>query len=605
MARRPRAAALWLFGPALVLAAASAAMLLFTITDDDAWGPVERRGAAVVRSTTCVRCHPEQHASWRRTYHRTMTQRAQGGAVLAPFSGESFDYLGFRATMDRGADGKPRVRIGSVLDPSVELLAADVEMTVGSHRYQQYLARMDRGGAGEVWRLPIAWHVEEDRWIHLNGAFLEPEGTPGSEDDYLRHLSRWNDNCVFCHNTEPSPGAQADGSFATSVGELGIACEACHGPGGAHVERHANPLRRILAASALAGERSADRSIADPGELSPARSSEVCGRCHGNRIARDLASVLRGGDGFLPGEALADVSRPIYADSALGGSAETPFSERFWPDGTPRLSAYEYQGLLLSACHAQGEGLGCGDCHSMHSSDPSMQVRRDRKGDSSCRSCHDEVAIPAAHGGHSGAVTCAGCHMPRTTYGLVQGMISHRITSPDPGAWVGRDDQPDACTQCHVDRSRSWAAEAMGGLGLRGSAPTKALAEESWGSRVLLDLYGGDPLQRVLAADALAQSTTPAAAELRSRWLLGALEDEYPAVRFAAARGLAKVAEETDDDVTAVTIGAYDYLGDAGERLAIVDALRARFGADPFAQDDERRRWLFEHQARQLLWIGE
>ncbi|MCA9618608.1 MAG: hypothetical protein KC731_06295, partial [Myxococcales bacterium] len=182
---RPRLAAIWLFGPALVFAASALVGVGLTLADDDAWGPVERRGAAVVRSETCARCHPDEHASWRRTYHRTMTQEAVGDAVLAPFAGESLDYLGFRATMDRGADGRPHLRIAATEagegegegEGATPLLDVDVVMTVGSHRYQQYLARIDRQGEGEVWRLPVAWHVGEGRWIHLNGAFLEPEGT--------------------------------------------------------------------------------------------------------------------------------------------------------------------------------------------------------------------------------------------------------------------------------------------------------------------------------------------------------------------------------------------------------------------------------------------
>ncbi|HFE44024.1 MAG TPA: hypothetical protein ENJ18_00830 [Nannocystis exedens] len=602
MIDRSRAASLWLFGPALTFAAASAALLTRTITDEAAHPPVSGDRGAVVQSATCARCHPEQHRSWRRTYHRTMTQRATDEALLAPFAGEKLDYLGFRATMDRDSEGRPRVRIVALDEPGEPLLVATVVMTVGSHRYQQYLTRMDRGGTGEVWRLPLAWHVEENRWIHLNGAFLEPAGMPGNAQDYLRHLSRWNDNCVFCHNTEPRPGAEADGSFTTSVGELGIACEACHGPAGEHIERHRDPFRRILLATVA---EAGDPSITDPGDLAPDRSSEVCGRCHGNRIARDLAAVLRDGDGFLPGQNLAEVSRPIFADSVLGGSPEKLFEQRFWPDGTPRLSAYEYQGLQLSACYAEGEGLACVDCHSMHGGDPAMQLRPDRQGNATCRSCHDEVAIPSSHGGHTAAVDCAACHMPRLTYGLVQGMISHRISSPDPGALVGRADQPDACTQCHVDRSRTWAAEAMARLGLVGSRAQDPTAQESWASRVVLDLRGGDPLQRVLAADALAQPRTPVSAESRMRWLLGAFEDEYPAVRLAAARGLAKVADEAGDDLLRAKIDEYDFLGDAPGRLAVIDALRTQLGADPFAEHEDRRRWLLDHQERQLLWIGE
>src|SRR5690606_18462303 len=142
-----------------------------------------------------------------------------------------------------------------------------------------------------------------------------------------------------------------------------------------------------------------------------------------------------------------------------------PFAARFWPDGTPRLSAYEYQGLLMSPCYADGEpgGLGCGHCHAMHGDDPDGQLRVGRAGQGACIDCH--AGLPAEHGGHDHEprVDCLDCHMPAITYGLLEGMISHRITSPDPGAWIGRDDQPDACTQCHVDRSRLWAAESMAG----------------------------------------------------------------------------------------------------------------------------------------------
>ncbi|MEZ4454374.1 MAG: cytochrome c3 family protein [Nannocystaceae bacterium] len=593
-----RAADLVLFGPAIAFAVAAAIGLAWAAADDHAWGPIAR-GREVVGSSACARCHPEAHASWHRTYHRTMTQSADGDAPLAPFAGERLDYLGFRATMDRAADGRPRIRIDREDDPAA-ILDATVVMTVGSHRYQQYLARIDRGGGDEeVWRLPVAWHIGEARWIHLNAAFLEPEGAAGDEGDYLRHLSRWNDNCIFCHNTEPRPGLGEDGRFRSSVGELGIACEACHGPGEAHLDRHGDPLRRLLAAVDL-DDRDADGSITDPLRVDAARSSEICGRCHGNRIARDLAAVLRRGDGFLPGEALAEVSRPIFRDSTVG-DADHPFVERFWPDGTPRLSAYEYQGLLLSPCVAGG--LGCNDCHTMHGGDPSMQVRDDRQGSAACRGCHDEAAIPAAHGGHAPAIGCLECHMPRTTYGLVEGMISHRITSPDPGALVGRGDQPDACTQCHVDRSRTWAAASMAGLGLRGSPAGAPAEEEAWGSRVLLDLHGGDPIQRILAIHALGRPGASMTADERRRWIVDALEDEYPAVRFAALRTLRALTP--DDPRLQADLRGHDFLGEADQRVADVDALRARLGPGPLDDRPAIREWLASHRDASLLWIGE
>ncbi|MBK8265849.1 MAG: ammonia-forming cytochrome c nitrite reductase subunit c552 [Nannocystis sp.] len=602
-----RVASMWLFGPALLWGAAAIAGLCATIVDDTAWSTIDRTASVVVRSETCAGCHPVEHRSWRASYHRTMTQRAEGAAILAPFAGESLEYLGFRATMTRSERGAPHVRI-TRSDAAPALLDVDVVMTVGSHRYQQFLARIDRGGGPEdVWRLPVAWHLGEERWIHLNAAFLEPEGARGEEADYMRHFSRWNDNCVLCHNTAPRPGLGEDGRFNTEVGELGIACEACHGPASAHAERHSNPLRRLLAGVADAGA-SGDGSIAAPSRLSPALESAICGRCHGNRIAKDVGAVLREGDGFLPGTDLGASSRPIFAWSTLGDPPQAPFGERFWPDGTPRLSAYEYQGLLLSPCYADGAvgGLGCGECHTMHGEEPSMQVRQDRRGDAACRACHDDAAVPQGHGGHRG-ITCMDCHMPRTTYGLVDGMISHRITSPDPAAWIGRDDQPDACTLCHVDRSRVWAARSLRALKLSGSAiaAERAAEEESWASRALLDLYAGDPIQRALAAHAIAREAAPVSPSLRLSWLVDALEDEYPAIRIFALRGLRTLSERAGRDDLRGLLAAYDFLGEVDMRVAAVDAIRRAIGPGPLAAHPERVERLIAAQERQIVWIGE
>lgn len=587
-----------MFGPALGWLLVAAAGLIATGRDPGAWGAVDRRGSGLAGSEACAVCHPAEVASWRRSFHRTMTRPASGDAVLAPFAGEQLVSQGFRATMTRSGAGLPHVKVEAV-DGGV-LLDLDVALTVGSHRYQQYVARVDRGGGpGELWRLPVAWHLGERRWIPMNAAFLEPEGEPGDDEDFLRHLSRWNDNCILCHNTEPVPGlldrshgAGPSGQFASRVGEFGIACEACHGPAAAHVARQADPARRLLAGGG-------DPAIAHPGRLTPGDESGLCGRCHGNRIAADVGEVLRSGDGFLPGEPLASVSRPIFADSHVGGSEETPFAARFWPDGTPRLSAYEYQGLLQSPCFKQGEpgGMGCNHCHDMHGDEPDMQVRAGRKGQAACDGCH---ALDASHGGHRrGTVDCQGCHMPRVTYGLLEGMISHRVSSPDPGAWVGRHDQPDACTQCHVDRSRRWAAEQLPRLGLRGGPSAAEAEEEGWGPRVLLDLHGGDPVQRGLAAHALARAEVPVPAATRLAWLVDGLEDGYPAVRWMAWRAMQRLA----DPELARLLAGYDPHADVTLRVPAVDALRARLGPGPLTE--AQRLALEARQDATLLSIGE
>ena len=257
-------------------------------------------GAAYAGSGACRRCHEDHYRTWHRTFHRTMTQDASPGnasAVLGDFSGATYRYAGVEARMDRDPRGAFRMTFTPVAGGAAPPVTAVVSRAVGSHRYQQYLTRV---GDAE-YRLPMAFHVEERRWFHMNGAFLFPD-TVGSSaaasgaprfggGDYDRHVTRWNDNCVFCHNVGPnpgrqggSPGAPGAGIFRTEVAELGIACEACHGPGGAHARANRDPVRRY--ALHLAGR--ADPTIVNPSRLSPARSADLCGRCHGQRITDDI-----------------------------------------------------------------------------------------------------------------------------------------------------------------------------------------------------------------------------------------------------------------------------------------------------------------------------
>jgi hypothetical protein len=149
-------------------------------------------------------------------------------------------------------------------------------------------------------------------------------------------------------------------------------------------------------------------------------------------------------------------------------------------------------------------------------------------------------------------------------------MMSHRITIPDPKALLGRTDQPDACTQCHVDRTRSWADDP------------------SEGSRVELDLLGGDPVQRALAAHALARPGAVGDRKRRKAALALALEDDYPAVRWLAWRGYKALAPSD------AAIAAFDFMADPAQRLDVIEQLdvhehplRAKLPALEAGRDDK------------------
>ena len=548
----------------LLVGAAVAARTAIESVRAEVGTPRDLHGQPFAGSNTCLRCHERHHRSWARTFHRTMTQEVSESSVLGDFQGATLRYRGWSAHMFRNHDGAFRVQ---VRDARGQVHTDDhVVMTVGSRRIQQYLAERD----GAVVRLPVAWHIEEGRWMHMNGAFLTPD--PHAEDpqegtDFDRHVVRWNDNCVFCHNVGANPGRRdpispvGEPTFDTHVAELGIACEACHGPGARHVERNRYPWRRY----ALHHGDGADPTIVNPARLNAERSADVCGRCHGQRMTSDIAPFLQRGDPFVPGDDLALFSEPLWRDTEMQGEAR--FEERFWLDGTPRLTAYEYQGWLQSPCTVGGE-MTCTTCHGMHEGDIHGQVRNDavrdgHKGDGACVTCH-AGSVDDGHDRHAGKVACVDCHMPRIVYGVIDVHRSHRISIPSanlaPTNAGELSQPPNACQLCHLDHG----ATALG---------------TQW-------LFGGDPVERAVAADAWGRSEVVHERLARGMLLEAMRSDPYPAVRRIAHRALRRrdpsVAWSWYDPLTPLRVrnrAVYELRSDAVIPLA-TEVLRLRQRAD-------------------------
>src|SRR5262245_30186116 len=239
-----------------------------------------------VTSDACRACHPEQYATWHATYHRTMTQPATPETVVAPFDGERLAAQGQAYGLRRDGDGF-WVDVGGE--------RRQVVMVTGSHHQQRYWLRGQDGNALDL--LPFAYLIGDRRWVPGDAVFLMPEMAAG----IVPRL--WNANCVGCHSVAGTPGAATPrDSPDTRVAELGIACEACHGPGAEHVRVNAEPTRRYARHLGTEG----DPTIVNPSRLAPDRASEVCGQCHGVFRFRDLDSWRRHGPGFRPGATLED-----------------------------------------------------------------------------------------------------------------------------------------------------------------------------------------------------------------------------------------------------------------------------------------------------------
>ena len=253
--------------------------------------PIQIAGDGYVSSDTCRACHPSEYASWRASYHRTMTQVATPEAVVANFSHVLVtDVPGnpiqlerrgseFWATLDDpdsppGAGGRP------------SRVERQIVMTTGSHQQQAYWYRT--GHSRVLGQLPAMFLIGEQRWIPRPAAFMRPPA-----DGVFSETGRWNGVCINCHATHGKwmfdagiPSNLSDAQSAeTTTAEFGIACEACHGPAREHVRANQSPVRRYV--RHLSG--AADPSIVQPQHLLPARTSEVCGQCHGvwNYYQRD------------------------------------------------------------------------------------------------------------------------------------------------------------------------------------------------------------------------------------------------------------------------------------------------------------------------------
>jgi hypothetical protein len=539
----------WRLGLTLLVLLQGGLTLLVLRGSDE---PESPRGLPVIRrddgtyatSSACRSCHPGEYASWHRSFHRSMTEPASERTLRAPWTGVR---LGWRERSyelyRKGAEFwvslpdpalTPRTRAEAAQVPSV---ARRVVMTTGSHHYQAYWLQGERGN--ELLQFPFVYHFESQRFIPRQDAFLDPPDAP-------QPSIRWNSNCIQCHSVggEPRHDLKTD-RFETSVAELGIACEACHGPAAAHVRQHQNPIERY----ARQLDDTPDPSVVNPARLPPAVSSEVCGQCHAYFVPKDTQKWWQTGfsGAYTPGDELAQ-SRLILQyeaeiereDPLISASLESIF----FPDGTIRVGGREYNGLVRSACYeraAPGHELGCLTCHELHGETPADQLKAEAAPGARCLDCHSKVGDALeAHTHHpkgSSGSNCYNCHMPYTTYALFKGIRSHRITSPN-ATRAQAFSTLNACNLCHLDRSLTWTAAALERW--YGQPAPKLEAAEAELPHAVIGLLRGNAATRVLTAYGMGWDLAQAASgkHWQAALLAELLDDPYSAVRFVAHRSL-------------------------------------------------------------------
>ncbi len=327
--------------------------------------PLQQREDGYTSSDSCQACHPSQYATWHRSYHRTMTQVASSSTVRADFAGVQVDAVHgrpmrltrngerFFAEFDdpdwSGAEGAaPRI-------------SREVVMITGSHHQQIYWYATGRDRL--LGQLPGAYLIAERQWIPRRTAVLHPPSDP-----VFSETGHWNAVCIACHTTSGKP--EFDTPFGSApvesqtvqsrVAEFGIACEACHGPGEAHVAANRNPARRYRQHF---GD-TADETTTQPMRLAANVSSQVCGQCHGiwefstpadERLANSRGLPYRPGAELTATRFLAQPTRNADTPAMQRLLEEDPnfIRDSFWPDGMVRVTGREYNGLIESPCFVQ------------------------------------------------------------------------------------------------------------------------------------------------------------------------------------------------------------------------------------------------------------
>ncbi|HSR41502.1 MAG TPA: tetratricopeptide repeat protein, partial [Longimicrobiales bacterium] len=441
----------------------------------------------------------------------------------------------------------------------------------------------------------------------------------------------WNSGCAACHSTglrkNYSPTSE---TYATEWVDLDVACEACHGPGSAHVDR----AMAALEGGTTGGDAApADASRADarptpsglpvrfephdPAAWAPDAATgtarphpgpdpddqlDVCGRCHARR------SPLT--ERFEHGAPLLDAYRPALLEEGL-----------YFADGQIRDEVYVWGSFVQSAMLRAG--VTCNDCHEPHG----LELRAE--GNGVCTRCHVASVFdgPDHHGHPDGSegAACVACHMPERTYMGVDPRRDHSLRVPEP-AVAEAVGAPDPCTSCHVGMTPGEAAAA---IAARRDGPPIRRTERH--AQAIEAGRRGDPDARAGLLELIRDPLAPAITRATALSLLGpgpdpedvaaldaGMADPDPVVRIGALRAVrdapsaelvSRAAALLGDPVRAVRLAAVEatapLLAGAAAPDGVPEGLRSALAAGLVeyreaqeAQADRPEAWM------NLAWLA-
>lgn len=472
-------------------------------------------------SESCRECHAEAYAHWRHSNHALAERPVDPVRDRPAFDPPRSFKHGTQFTGVRLEQGRFEVRTPGPTNygPFV------VERVIGNFPLLQYLTPFP-GGRWQT--LEASYDPVSNEWFNVFG---QEDRQPGEWGHWSGRGMNWNSMCAGCHNTRLRKNYEvATDSYRTTMAEMSVGCEACHGPMKDHNEWQ---------------YKNKGSGLRDPTlrKLSRQQTLHTCAFCHARRM--DLTGDFKPGDNFWDHFMLQIVDQ----------------SDLFYADGQIRDEDYEFAPFLASRMHAQG-GVTCADCHHPHTMKPLLP------GNLLCARCHEgshtnaPIVDPAKHSFHkvfnpfvntNGELVevdlnttdfkniketggqCVNCHMPQTVYMQRHWRHDHGWTIPDP--WLTKQfGIPNACNRCHITNTVDWAIEWVDKwYGEKMNRPYRQRAQ------IAARAQRADAAARAPLLDMLARDPIPywraVAANLLDPWLL------EPEVTAALVRQLADTNE--------------------------------------------------------------
>jgi predicted CXXCH cytochrome family protein len=479
---------------------------------------------------SCRECHEKEYDLFLGSDHDMAMDTATAETVLGDFSGVTYTNLGVTSRFYT-SDGKYFVHTEG---PDGKMGDYQVSYVFAIRPLQQYLVAFP---GGRYQCLPLCWDTrpaEEggQHWFHI---YQDERIPPGDLLYWTRVTQNWNYMCAECHSTNVKKNySYRNKSYHTTWSEIDVSCEACHGPGSLHIDW----AERVEAGSSpdiypdmglVIRLKDTDNAtwVFDPDSVTARRSVprqsdqlvQMCSRCHSRR------AVIT--EDYYHGGSLLNTHWPSLLDEGL-----------YFADGQILEEVYVYGSFLQSKMYMAG--VVCKDCHEPHSGKVYVQ------GNALCYRCHmaseygtrkHHFHDPAGEG-----ASCFECHMHERTYMVIDPRRDHsiRIPRPDLSDKLGT---PNACNQCHDDKSTAWATQYLKQWYGQDLLDTEHYGEIFWAGRQsypearegLIRLAGDrdqPPMVRATAVSLLGNYPEASTTEL----LRLICTDSDPLVRYAVLR---------------------------------------------------------------------